>query len=150
MWSHVTDSMLKQSRRQTNQYLSLNCGNNNFWTNCKAMNKKEYKLLTIQNVFIWRHGGHVGFPNQSSGSWSLFLCKQDSFVTINLLRCWSREWKRSIHHKFRCSDYSLIKTNMNQNNFPNPFHNSLLFPSDMTNHTAYWDTPEMLRSVNVK
>ena len=29
------------------------------------------------------------------------------------------------------------KTNMNQNSFPNPFHNSLLFPSDMTNHTAY-------------
>ena len=36
---------------------------------------------------------------------------------------------------------------MNQNSFPNPFHNSWLFPSDMTNHTAYRDTLEMLPSI---
>ena len=26
--------------------------------------------------FTWRHGSHVGVPNQSSGSWILFLCKR--------------------------------------------------------------------------
>ena len=42
--------------------------------------------LLVQSVFTWRHGGHtgvskqwngghVGVPNQSFGSWTLFLCK---------------------------------------------------------------------------
>ena len=41
----------------------------------------------LYSVFIWRHGdhigvpkpwngGHVGVPNKSCGSWTLFLCKQ--------------------------------------------------------------------------
>ena len=43
--------------------------------------------LLVQIVFTWRHGGHigvwkqwngghVGVPNQSFGSWTLFLCKR--------------------------------------------------------------------------
>ena len=38
-----------------------------------------------------RNGGHVGVPNQSCGSWTLFLCKR-----FLLHRCWPREWKHSI------------------------------------------------------
>ena len=43
-------------------------------------------IENFENVFTWRHGGHIGVPkqrngghvcvpNQSYGSWTLFLCK---------------------------------------------------------------------------
>ena len=54
-----------------------------------------------KSVFTWLHGGHIsvpkqwngrhiGFPNKSCGSWTLFFCKKSSFVPINLHRCWPR------------------------------------------------------------
>ena len=36
----------------------------------------SHQPYTQKSVFTWRHSGHVGVPNQSSGSWSLFLCKR--------------------------------------------------------------------------
>ena len=51
---------------------------------------------TLLGVFSRHHGGHIGVPNQSCGSWTVFLCKCLNFVPIILYRCWSREWKGSI------------------------------------------------------
>ena len=42
------------------------------------------------------NGGHVGVLKPSCGSWSHFLCKLFSFVSMNLHRYWPREWKRSV------------------------------------------------------
>ena len=41
------------------------------------------------SFFTWRHRGHVGVPNQSCGSWTLFLCK----LFLLLHRYWPLEWK---------------------------------------------------------
>ena len=65
-------------------------------------------VVLLSSVFTWCHGGHigvpkqwngrhVGVPNQSSESWTLFLCKCFLLVAINLHRCWPCEWKRSIN-----------------------------------------------------
>ena len=48
---------------------------------------REIVIHMINRVFTWRHGGHISFPkqwnvgqagvpNQSTGSWTLFLCKR--------------------------------------------------------------------------
>ena len=43
------------------------------------------------------NGGHVGAPNQFSGSWTPFLSYANAFFcSKNLHRFWSREWKHSI------------------------------------------------------
>ena len=39
---------------------------------------KEWLLC----VFIWRHGGYIGVPKQSCGSWTLFLYKR--FLLLQL------------------------------------------------------------------
>ena len=44
---------------------------------------------------------HVGVPRQSCGSWILFL-QTLSFVSIDLHRSWTREWKRSVGGDYSC------------------------------------------------
>ena len=51
-----------------------------------AWRKLHIKVVDmILCVFTWRHGGRICVPNQSCGSWTLFLCK-----------CWPREWKHPV------------------------------------------------------
>ena len=42
----------------------------------KKQENISIEAIDIYGVFTWRHGGHNGVPNQSRGSWTLFLCKR--------------------------------------------------------------------------
>ena len=64
--------------------------------------KKRNLHNIVQSVYTWRHGGHVGVPNQSSGSWTL------SFVLIILDWYWPCERKGFI------IDHSRPKRNWRQ------------------------------------
>ena len=84
-----------------------------FALNCIFFNAESKPFeLGLQSFFTWRHGvhigvpklwsgGHVGFPNKSFRSSTLFSWKLTiSFVDINLHKCWPPvwpEWKRSIN-----------------------------------------------------
>ena len=35
----------------------------------------HWTRFVVKSVFTWRHGGHIGVPRKSCGSWTLFLCK---------------------------------------------------------------------------
>ena len=70
------------------------------WNSTQSGIHSVYHLCTIftrknRAFFSWRHGGHIGVPNKSCGSW-LFSYVKTFFVLINLHRCWPREWKRFI------------------------------------------------------
>ena len=41
-----------------------------------ARTRLRYKKKLLQSVFTWRHCGHIGVPNQSTGSCPIFLCKR--------------------------------------------------------------------------
>ena len=50
------------------------------WNSTQSGIHSVYHLCTIftrknRAFFSWRHGGHIGVPNKSCGSWTLFLCK---------------------------------------------------------------------------
>ena len=45
---------------------------------------------------------HVGVPRQSWWSWILFL-QTLSFLSIDLQRSWTREWKRSVGRDYSCT-----------------------------------------------
>ena len=85
-----------------------------FALNCIFFNAESKPFeLGLQSFFTWSHGvhigvsrlwngDHVGVPNKSFGSWTLFLWKRISyfFVHINLHKRWPPEWpewKRSIN-----------------------------------------------------
>ena len=53
----------------------------------------SYIIIYIPFSHTWRHGGHLGVPNQSCGSWTLFVCKR--FILSQ--SCVPLEWKRSIN-----------------------------------------------------
>ena len=87
----------------------------------------------LKSVFTWRHGGHigvpkqwngshVGVPNQSCGSWILFLCKC-FFISINLHRCWPREWKHCWKMSVSCNrQFSLANFTRRTFHEPNLMH----------------------------
>ena len=70
---------------------------------CKELKDKATSLKTVKSIklFTWRYGshigvakqwngGHVGVPNQSCGSWTLFLW--NTFFCTNTFLCASAPW----------------------------------------------------------
>ena len=57
------------------------------------------------------NGGHVGAPNQFSGSWTPFLSYANAFFcSKNLHRFWSREWKHSTLYSENTSIHTAPKS----------------------------------------
>ena len=66
--------------------------------------------VTRIECFMWRHGGHVGVPQQWNGGLvdvpnlsSIIMQTAFSFVLVEKQGCWSRESKQSIQHSVSLS-----------------------------------------------
>ena len=69
--------------------------------NGKGQTKHSIRSLSTistlyKTLFTWRHGCHVGVPNQSYGSYTLFLCYKRFILSQTYHSCWPCERKRSI------------------------------------------------------